>query len=122
MSDTVNRDIKKVKKKSKNTSLVRDENGKFVAGNKEGGKIALPEKTKEILKKATPEAAQFLVDTMKNKEVKTETRVECAKLIIERVHGKPLQPLDIDAAKSLFNVNIQVIEQDSIMPAKVIDV
>ena len=86
------------------------------------GRPKIPEQVKEMFKAATPTAADMLIKTINDLEAKPELRIECAKYVIDRVYGKATQPMEIDAAKSLFNVNIQVIEQNDKEPAITIDV
>lgn len=47
-----------------------------------------------MLKAATPDAAKLLIDTMSNQEVDLKLRIDCAEKVIERVYGKPTQPID----------------------------
>ena len=49
---------------------------------------------KELFKKATPEAAQLLIETVKNEDVKLDVRLDCANRILERVYGKASAPID----------------------------
>ena len=58
------------------------------------GRPKMAEDVRKKLKAATPEAVQLLVDVMKNENEKTALRMDAAKTIIERVYGKPLQPID----------------------------
>lgn len=72
----------------------RDTKGRFTAGNAGGGRKRLPAEVKEMFKAATPQAAKLLIDTMHDAAVKLETRLDCANRIIERVYGKPTQPIE----------------------------
>lgn len=76
----------------------RDNKGRFqpgVSGNPNGRPKVDP-KVREMLKAATPDAAQLLIDTIKNDKAKMETRVDCAKEVLNRVYGKATQPIDGD--------------------------
>jgi len=79
-------------KHGKNTEkkLQRDAKGRFIAGNSGSGVGGRPKQdpeAKEILRAATPEAAQALVDLLKsNREA---IRLEAAKEILNRTQGKP---------------------------------
>lgn len=89
----------------------RDSKGRFMAGNPGGGRKAMPDEVKEMFKAATPMAAQLLINMMQDDEQRPELRVDCANKIIERVYGKPTQPIDSDIdAKGLFEVMIKVIK------------
>ena len=72
----------------------RDGRGRFTVGNKGGGRKKIPQEVKEMLKGATREAAQLLITTMKDETVKAELRINCANEILNRVYGKPTQPID----------------------------
>ena len=74
----------------------RDENGRFIKGvsGNPGGKPPTPEDVKEMLKASTAPAVKLLVDTMINDTTKPELRVKCAEILIDRVMGKAVQPLE----------------------------
>ena len=72
----------------------RDSKGRFAKGNPGGGRKTIPEDVKQMLKAATTDAARLLVDTMNDPEIKIETRLDCAKTVMERVYGKASQPIE----------------------------
>ena len=74
----------------------RDNKGRFVKGQtgNPGGRPATPDNVKEMLKGSTVPAVQLLIDTMTNIETKQELRVRCAEILIDRVMGKAVQPLE----------------------------
>ena len=74
----------------------RDSKGRFVAGNKAGGRKAIPQEVREMLQAATPAAVQLLVDTIDDKEARLDLRVRCAELVLDRVYGKATQPIEGD--------------------------
>lgn len=74
----------------------RDQNGRFLKGNKNGGRKKIPEEVKEMFRDATPAAAKLLIDTMHNENVRLDLRIDCANKILERAYGKPTQPIDAD--------------------------
>lgn len=49
---------------------------------------------KEMLKGATTQAAQLLIDLMEDPTAKPELRKACAETILDRVYGKSTQPID----------------------------
>ena len=59
-----------------------------------GGRPKMSEDVREMLKAATPKAVRLLVSVMDDDGQKTALRMDAAKTIIERVYGKPLQPID----------------------------
>lgn len=73
--------------------LERDEKGRFVAGNAGGGRKAIPDEVKEMLVAATPSAVQLLVDMMTDFSAPKDLRVRCAEIILNRVYGRPTQPI-----------------------------
>lgn len=58
------------------------------------GRPKTPDIVKQMFKSAAPEAVKLLVDTMNDGEEKKETRLKCAETILDRVYGKPTQPID----------------------------
>ena len=59
-----------------------------------GGRPKMSEDVREMLKAATPKAVKLLVSVMDDDGQKAALRMDAAKTIIERVYGKPLQPID----------------------------
>ena len=74
----------------------RDNKGRFVKGQSgnAGGRPATPDDVKEMLKSTTVPAVQLLIDTMNNNAIKHDLRVRCAEILIDRVLGKAVQPLE----------------------------
>ena len=68
----------------------RDAKGRFIAGHSASGVGGRPKQdpeAKEILRAATPKAAQALVDLLQSK--REAVRLEAAKEILNRTQGKP---------------------------------
>lgn len=76
----------------------RDAKGRFVKGTSGNptGRPKIPEDVKTMLKSATVEAAELLISTVKDPHVQISYRIDAAKEILNRVYGKPTQPLDAD--------------------------
>ena len=72
----------------------RDNKGRFVAGNKGGGRPALSQEVREMLKAATPKAAALLVKMMEDEDAPAAIRMDAAKTVLDRVYGKATQPID----------------------------
>lgn len=89
----------------------RDQRGRFVKGNPGGGRTPIPDEVKEMLKAATADAARLLIETMTDKSVPIKLRLDCANAVMDRVYGRPTQPIDgeIDA-HSAFEVTIRVLD------------
>lgn len=58
------------------------------------GRPVIPQEVKEMLRAATPKAARLLIDTIEDDKAKLETRLDCAKTVLDRVYGKASQPID----------------------------
>ena len=87
-------------------------NGRFVphgvtfakgqSGNP-GGRPGVVKEVKTMLKAATIPAAQLLIDTMMNTNAKIELRIDCAKVLLDRVLGKALQPMTAEITRPAIN-------------------
>lgn len=84
---------KKEKLPVKRAENGRDEKGRFVVGNAGGGRKPVPDEVKEMLVAATPSAVQLLVDMMMDYGAPKDLRVRCAEVILNRVYGRPTQPI-----------------------------
>lgn len=73
---------------------IRDNNGRFGAGNKTGGRKRIPDDVKDMLMAATKDAAQLLIDTIRNEAAPIKIRTDCANAVMDRVYGKAAQPID----------------------------
>ena len=62
-----------------------------------GGRKKIPDDIKEMLNAATPDAYKLLCETINNEKEKTELRVRCAEIVLDRVYGKPKQSVDVVA-------------------------
>ena len=71
----------------------RDARGRFVKGNKSGGR---PEKP-DWLKGKGIEALQFAYKVMNNTGEKSELRLQAARMLAEYDLGKPKQQVDVEA-------------------------
>ena len=68
--------------------------GRFLPGNKGGGRKPTPDSVKMMLQAATEDAAKLLIQTIHDENAKLETRLDCAKAVMDRVYGKATQPLE----------------------------
>jgi len=91
----------------------REANGRFTKGisGNPSGRPAQPEDVKEMLKAATAPAVQLLVDTMNDREAKPELRVRCAELLIDRVLGKAVQPLEAHIKTETFDLSELTVDE-----------
>ena len=89
---------------------IRDASGKFVKGisGNPNGRTKVPDNVRDMLKAACPEAAQKLIDTMRNSK-DDRVAVDCAKVILDRSYGKAPQSIDIgNKDDKAFDVKINV--------------
>ena len=72
--------------------------GRFLPGNKSGGRKEMPEDLKGAFRKASPDALRLLVKIVNNEEAKDPDRIRAAEIILDRGYGKPRQAVDLDAS------------------------
>ena len=75
---------------------MRDEKGRFIKGisGNPSGKPPVAAEVKEMFRNATIPAVQLLIDTINDIEAKQETRIRCAEIVLDRMFGKAVQPLE----------------------------
>ena len=89
----------------------RDQKGRFVKGNPGGGRTPMSDEVKEMLKGATADAARLLIETMADESAPLKLRLDCAGAVMDRVYGRPTQPIDGELdAHSAFEVTIRVLD------------
>jgi hypothetical protein len=72
----------------------RDNKGKFIKGNKGGGRKPIPEDIKQAFKELVPDALEVLEQLLKSDDERL--RLDASKTILDRVYGKPRQESDIN--------------------------
>lgn len=86
------------KGKQKDKPAARDpKTGRFLPGNKTGGRRELPADVKEMLAAATPGAVKTLVAITNDENARHADRIRAAEIILNRVYGLPKQSVDLDA-------------------------
>ncbi len=81
--------------------LVRDKKtGRFLPGNKGGGRKPLDANAKAILEMAAPKAARYLVELIDDDTAPAKLRLRAAEVLLERVYGKPKQEIDANVNNS----------------------
>ena len=82
---------------------MRDEQGRFIKGQtgNPGGRPATPNEVKEMLRAAVAPSIKLLIDTVNNKNARLDLRIKSAETIIDRVYGRAVQPLALDAAPTI---------------------
>jgi hypothetical protein len=77
--------------------------------------IRTPLAIKNMLKSASVDAVQLVIDTMNDAKEDKKVRLDCAKEIINRVMGKPLQPMDVQVEKAIkIVVSLDTEDEDII--------
>ena len=90
----------------------RDEKGRFVKGNKAGGRKPLPKELTEDIRANAMEAISTIISLMKNKRVSAGVRLACAEYLLDRGYGKPANVQYFD---SLENAEINDPLLDSVL-------
>lgn len=70
--------------------------GKFLPGNKGGGRAQLPEDLKMAFRAAAPDALAVLKKILLDEGAKHADRIRCAEVILDRGYGKPVQAVDLE--------------------------
>lgn len=83
-------------RKATGTQLRDEKSGRFLPGNKSGGRRAMSDEVKEMLLAAAPDAVRLLIETMNNASVQPKIRVRCAEIVLDRVYGKAPQPIEAE--------------------------
>lgn len=66
-------------------------NGRFVKGNKSGGRPVLPKEMVELCRAFTPEAIKILMSIAKNTKSAKRERIMASTALLDRAYGKPYQ-------------------------------
>ena len=76
---------------------VRDpKTGRFMPGNRSGGRPKLSEDLKQAFKDASPAALAVLVTILSDESARDADRIRAAEIILDRGYGKPVQAVDLD--------------------------
>lgn len=104
MEDTVNRKL---------TGGNRDARGRFVKGNKSGGRPKQAPEFKDLARTKSLEALVRVVNILENPLSEAKDVLAAAKLIIEYAYGKPAQQLTADVRQQVAgDFVLEVISQD----------
>lgn len=101
----------------KGMHLQRDERGRFLHGNRGGGRTRLPEEIKEIFVTATPTAAKYLVSIITNESERTEHRIRASEIILNRVYGMPKQSVEaiVDSNINTPSIDLSHLSVDDLL-------
>ena len=78
------------------------------------GRPKIPEEVKEILRAATPKAAQVLLEILHNPEEPSKLRAEVADKILDRVYGKAAQAIDVTTDGQPINFPLLFADWDNV--------
>lgn len=70
--------------------------GRFLPGNRTGGRKQLPEELKQAFRDTGPKALEVLTRILTDETAKDSDRIRCAEIILDRGYGKPVQAVDLD--------------------------
>ena len=85
----------------------RTETGRFAKGSSgnPSGRPKIDAEIKEMLRGATPKAVQLLIQTVDDQEAPLKLRLDAAGTILDRVYGKPTQPIDADITTAAADID-----------------
>lgn len=66
-------------------------NGRFAKGNAGGGRKATPQHIKDLFEGASEDSANLLIRFVRDENVDSKLRVQCAETILDRAYGKAKQ-------------------------------
>lgn len=75
---------------------VRGKNGRFLPGNKTGGRKKMPEGLREMCRTLAPDAIETAQSIMYDKAAKASDRLRAAEIILDRAYGKAPQAVSMD--------------------------
>ena len=96
----INIDAQEPKKKKHDTSHLKQYQWKPGQSGNPSGKAKTPDEVRQRLKDALSDAVEVLIELSKHAE-KDSVRYQAAQDLVDRVLGKPTQPLDIDQSNAV---------------------
>lgn len=79
----------------------RDARGRFIKGNKSGGRPPLPKEFKELAQEKSMEALKRVIAIINDPKAQHSTVIQAARLIIEYGFGKPMQEFKAEIAQQM---------------------
>ena len=70
-----------------------------------GGRKPMDPTIKRALEAACPDAVKTLVDIMRDKSAPPKDRIACAQTVLDRVHGKPAQTVDMTVTRNVAQLS-----------------
>jgi len=90
MTTNTTKEIKLCPTTKKAPTVKKDaSNGRFVKGNKSGGRPTLPKEMVEMCRAATPDAINTLMSIMRNTKSNKRERIMASTALLDRAYGKP---------------------------------
>ncbi|MBE6993391.1 MAG: hypothetical protein E7423_01915 [Ruminococcaceae bacterium] len=71
--------------------------GRFLPGNRSGGRKRMDEDLKAAFRAACPDALRVLKEIMLREDAQDRDRIRAAEIILDRGYGKPVQAVDLAA-------------------------
>lgn len=96
-------------------TLRRDEKGRFLKGHRMGGRRPMPSEVKELFVGATVDAANYLISVVQDPTEKSDVRVKCAEIILNRAYGMPRQSLDTDINVTTPSIDLSHLSVDDLL-------
>lgn len=72
--------------------------GRFLPGNKSGGRPKMPEDMKQAFRALAPDCCRVLCQIVNDESARQADRIKAAEVILDRGFGKPVQAVDLDAS------------------------
>ena len=69
--------------------------GRFLPGNKGGGRTKMPEELRKDFRKLSPKALKVLKSILLDDEARQADRIKAAEIILDRGYGKPPQAVSV---------------------------
>ena len=77
----------------------RGSDGRFLPGNRTGGRKKLPEELVELCRALSPKAIETAKEIMLDKNASAQSRLKAAEIILDRGYGKPQQAVNLEVEK-----------------------
>ena len=75
----------------------RGKDGRFLPGNKGGGRKPTPKEFKDLAESSSVEALETVINILRDPEAKHSDKIKAAEVILDRAYGKAKQSMDLEA-------------------------
>ena len=73
----------------------RDNKGRFLPGNKGGGRKPTPKEFKELAENSSVDALETVINILRDPEARHADKIKAAELILDRAYGKAKQGMEL---------------------------